>query len=253
MKRSFLFKMLGALCVFLFCSCGVDLEQKDTDSSSVEYGKLCINRGVDNKALWAEDLVYASVYVTGTGIDYELSELNIELDDGHGNFTIDKIPVGKNRVVTVKALNKYKAEVFDVVIRNIVDIDPGKTNYVTVDWASTALGTVFSKLHDADVDLATVSKSEIENVIDSSVHSALIDTNAIFTDYKAGKLKAKSDYVMKSATLNLECDKNGYTVQVCDPVSKVADASSGSATVSNIAPGTWNVYLLDSSKKIIKQ
>ena len=31
MKRSFLFKMLGALCVFLFCSCGVDLEQKDTD------------------------------------------------------------------------------------------------------------------------------------------------------------------------------------------------------------------------------
>ena len=118
MKRSFLFKMLGALCVFLFCSCGVDLEQKDTDSSSVEYGKLCINKGVDNKALWAGDLVYASVYVTGTGIAYELSELNIELDDGHGNFTIDKIPVGKNRVVTVKALNKYKAEVFDVVIRN---------------------------------------------------------------------------------------------------------------------------------------
>ena len=42
------------------------------------------------------------------GIAYELSELNIELDDGHGNFTIDKIPVGKNRVVTVKALNKSK-------------------------------------------------------------------------------------------------------------------------------------------------
>ena len=253
MKRSFLFKMLGALCVFLFCSCGVDLEQKDTDSSSVEYGKLCINKGVDNKALWAGDLVYASVYVTGTGIAYELSELNIELDDGHGNFTIDKIPVGKNRVVTVKALNKYKAEVFDVVIRNIVDIKAGETNYVTVDWASTALGTVFSKLHDAGVDLATVSKADIENVIDSSVHSSLIDTNAIFTDYKAGKLKAKSNYVMTPATLSLECDKEGYIVHVCDPSSKVVDASSGSANVTNIAPGTWNVYLLDSTNKIVKQ
>ena len=251
MKTKLLKLCATFLCVLL-CSCGVNLEQKDGEVSDVEYGSLCINKAIDDKALWAEDLVFASVYVTGTGIDTEISQ-TVDIYNGKGSFKFEKVPVGKNRVVTVKALNKYKAEVFDVVIRNIVDIKAGETNYVTVDWASTALGTVFSKLHDAKVDLSTVSKSEIENVIDSSVHSALIDTNAIFTDYKAGKLKAKSDYVMKSATLNLECDKNGYTVQVCDPVSKVADASSGSATVSNIAPGTWNVYLLDSSKKIIKQ
>ena len=251
MKTKLLKLCATFLCVLL-CSCGVNLEQKDGEVSDVEYGSLCINKAIDDKALWAEDLVFASVYVTGTGIGTEISQ-TVDIYNGKGSFQFEKVPVGKNRVVTVKALNKYKAEVFDVVIRNIVDIKASETNYVTVDWASTALGTVFSKLHDADVDLATVSKSEIENVIDSSVHSALIDTNAIFTDYKAGKLKAKSDYVMKSATLNLECDKNGYTVQVCDPVSKVADASSGSATVSNIAPGTWNVYLLDSSKKIIKQ
>ena len=252
MKTKLLKLCATFLCVLL-CSCGVNLEQKDAEVSDVEYGSLSINKAIDNKALWAEDLVYASVYVTGTGIDYEISELNIELDDGHGSFTIDKIPAGKNRVVTVKALNKYKAEVFNVVIRNIVDIEPGQTSYVTVDWASTALGTVFSKLHDAKVDLATVSKSEIENVIDSSVHSSLINTDAIFTDYKAGSLKAKSNYVMQAATLSFACDKDEYTVQVCDPISKVMDASSGSATVTNVAPGTWNVYLLDSDKKIVQQ
>lgn len=251
MKTKLLKLCATFLCVLL-CSCGVNLEQKDGEVSDVEYGSLCINKAIDDKALWAEDLVFASVFVTGTGIDKEISQ-TVGITNGKGSFQFEKVPVGKNRVVTVKALNKYKAEVFDVVIRNIVDIDPGKTNYVTVDWASTALGTVFSKLHDAKVDLATVSKSEIENAIDSSVHSALIDTNAIFTDYKAGKLKAKSDYVMKSATLNLECDKDKYTVQVCDPMSKVMDASSGSVTVTNIAPGTWNVYLLDSDKKIVKQ
>ena len=252
MKTKLLKLCATFLCVLL-CSCGVNLEQKDAEVSDVEYGSLSINKAIDNKALWAEDLVYASVYVTGTGIDYEISQTNIELKNGAGSFFIDKIPAGKNRVVTVKALNKHKAEVFNVVIRNIVDIEPGQTSYVTVDWASTVLGTVFSKLHDAKVDLATVSKSEIENVIDSSVHSSLINTDAIFTDYKAGSLKAKSNYVMQAATLSFACDKDKYTVQVCDPISKVMDASSGSATVTNVAPGTWNVYLLDSDKKIVQQ
>lgn len=251
MKAKLLKLCATFLCVLL-CSCGVNLEQKDVEVSDVEYGSLSINKAIDNKALWAEDLVFASVYVTGTGIDYEISQ-TVGISNGKGSFEFEKVPVGKNRVVTVKALNKYKAEVFNVVIRNIVDIEPGQTSYVTVDWASTALGTVFSKLHDAKVDLATVSKSEIENVIDSSVHSSLINTDAIFTDYKAGSLKAKSNYVMQAATLSFACDKDEYTVQVCDPISKVMDASSGSATVTNVAPGTWNVYLLDSDKKIVQQ
>lgn len=245
--------LLVALFSLFFSSCNLSLDEQKNSDNKTEYGSVCIYKDSGDRALYMEDLVYASAYITGTGINSEISNLNIKMDNGAGSFEIEKVPAGKNRVVTVKALNEYKSELFGVTIRAVVDVEAGKVNPVTVNWKSTALGTVFAKLLENDEDLSSVNRTEIENVIDSSVHSTLIDTDAIVVDYLSGSLKDKSKYVMQPASLTLSCDAGTYTVQVCDPSSKVVSVTTGSASVTNIAPGTWNVLLLDSSNKIVKQ
>ena len=251
MKKK-LFLLVGLFSLF-FSSCNLSLDEQNNSDNKTEYGSVCIYKESGDRALYMEDLVYASAYITGTGITSEISNLNIKMDNGTGSFEIEKVPAGKNRVVTIKALNEYKSELFGVTIRAVVDVEAGKVNPVTVNWKSTALGTVFAKLLENDEDLSSVNRTEIENVIDSSVHSTLIDTDAIVVDYLSGSLKDKSKYVMQPASLTLSCDTGTYTVQVCDPSSKVVSVTTGSASVTNIAPGTWNVLLLDSSNKIVKQ
>ena len=205
------------------------------------------------RALDVSELKYASVTVSGTGIPSgsEPSIKNVELSDGAGTVTVSNIPVGKNRIVTVQAFsNSDGAKIDGVRIRAVTDIKAG-ANSVTVDWSTTALGNVFASLYEKSVDISAISdedKSKIQNAIDSTVHASFINAAAIADDYRSGveKLKDKAEYVLAPANLTFSyTELSSYKVQVTDPSSAVATCSSGTQTVSNIAPGTWSVYILN--------
>ena len=211
------------------------------------------------RALDVSELKYASVTVSGTGIPSgsEPSRENVKLSDGAGNVTVSNIPVGKNRIVTVQAFsNSDGAKIDGVRIRAVTDIKAG-ANSVTVDWNTTALGNVFASLHEKSVDISAVSdddKAKIQNAIDTTVNASLINASAIADDYISGveKLKGKAEYVLAPANLTFSyTELSSYKVQVTDPSSAVATCSSGTQTVSNIAPGTWSVYILNEDGTVV--
>jgi glycosidase len=254
--KSKLFLILG-ICLFAFTSCSeITMEEKSENVKITNYGSVNVySDRTDNRAIKIDSIKFANVKITGKDIEtgFEPFTNGVTLTGGKGSFTVNDVPVGKNRIVTVTGLDSSKSAIYGVQLRNIVDVD-AKTNDVVVNWASTALGNVFAVLHDNDVDVSTVDKEKIQNAISSSVHASLIDVNAIATDYKNNSLKAASSYIMQSAGLDLTCDDNGaFKIQVCDPASKVYSGSGTSGSVTGIAPGTWKVMLLDSSDNVIQE
>ncbi len=252
-----LFTFISILCLFLFASCSDLLEEnKNIKNESAEgYGSLVIyNSAPTAKKLEIDSIKFANTKVTGSGIDVGLEPFTngMTVTNGAGVLEINDIPVGKNRIVTVQALDSNKNAIYGIQIRAVVDINPGP-NEVVVNWESTALGNVFAALNDDDVDVSTIDVAEIEKVISKSVHSSLIDTNKIAEDYKNKSLKTTSDYIMSVSGLNLTCNKGNYKVQVCDPASEVMSVSTGSCEITGIVPGTWKVKLLDSSDKVVNE
>lgn len=252
-----LFTFISILCLFLFASCSDLLEEnKNIENESAEgYGSLVIyNSAPSAKKLEIDSIKFANAKVTGSGIGVGLEPFTngITVTNGAGKLEINDIPVGKNRIVTVQALDTSKNAIYGIQIRAVVDINPGP-NEVVVNWESTALGNVFAALHEAGEKISEIDRTKIENVISSSVHSSLIDTNKIVEDYKNKSLKSASDYIMSVSGLNLTCNKGNYKVQVCDPASEVMSVSTGSCEITGIVPGTWKVKLLDSSDKVVNE
>lgn len=252
-----LFTFISILCLFLFASCSDLLEEnKNIKNESAEgYGSLVIyNSEPTAKKLEIDSIKFANAKVTGSGIDVGLEPFTngMTVTNGVGVLEINDIPVGKNRIVTVQALDSNKNAIYGIQIRAVVDIEVG-SNSVVVNWDTTALGNVFAALNDAGVDVSTIDVAEIEKVISKSVHSSLIDTNKIAEDYKNKSLKAASDYIMTASGLNLTCNKGNYTVQVCDPSSEVKTVTNGSCELTGIVPGTWKVKLLDSSNNVVNE
>lgn len=252
-----LFTFISILCLFLFASCSDLLEEsKNIENESKDgYGSLVIyNSAPNEKKLEIDSIKFANAKVTGKGIGVGLEPFTngITVRNGAGKLEINDIPVGKNRIVTVQALDNSKNAIYGIQIRAVVDIEVG-SNSVVVNWDTTALGNVFAALNDDDVDVSTIDVAEIEKVISKSVHSSLIDTNKIVEDYKNKSLKSASDYIMAVSGLNLTCNKGNYKVQVCDPASEVMSVSTGSCEITGIVPGTWKVKLLDSSDKVVNE
>lgn len=220
-----------------FASCKTDiLEQKD---NSVEYGSLVVN---DSRAIAIDELTEAFVTVSGYGME-ELSQ-TVSISGGKGTFVFDKVPSGKNRIVTVKS------NVDGIVMRNIVDVEPSKVNSVTVNWDSTALGNVFYYLNKNKVDITKIDSATIKTAI-PNVHACFVNAEQIANDYE--NLKASDTYKIAAGKVKVAatgCD--GYKVQVTDPVSGKYSVS-GSGSTFDAAPGTWKVIITDSTGSFNEQ
>lgn len=258
-------KVLYAIGMFIlvaFSSCNNELDENIRGfSGDSEYGSIVVSAGDSGaRAIDIQSLKFASVTVSGDGIasGKEPSAGSVAITDGAGSFVIEKIPAGKNRIVTVQALDSSKSEIFGVTMRAVCDVQAGKTVSVSVDWKTTALGNVFNSLKKSGEKISAVSddeKSKIESLIDKNVSSLLVDTELLALDFKNNSLKKdSSSYILEPASLALACNDNGaFKIQVCDPSSAVVSGSGTGGTVKNIAPGKWPVYLLDSSGEKIAE
>ena len=227
-------KLFGifALLALVFTGCSNSIMERSSDK--VEYGSLISVS--ESKALDLADLHEATVTVTGTGMD-ELSQTVAIEADGTGTFYFEKVPAGKNRIVTVSS------NITGVFMRAIVDIAPGVTNPVAVSYDTTALGNVFHYLNKAGKNLAEIDVDAVKNVIKSvnASHAVLVDAEAIAKAYP----NMTGNYALAEGSVTISTSGvNGYTVQVTDPSSQKHTANGSDATIT-VYPGNWKVKVID--------
>lgn len=245
MKKSFYaFLALIASCLAFF-GCSNQLEDNGSvlllsqlsNSKAVEYGSLTI--GDDSRALDVSELTEATVTVYGSGMTPVSASGKVEIMSGRASATVERIPVGANRVVEVRS------NVDGAVLYAVTDIKSG-TNSTTVNWNTTALGAVYYNLIQKGTDVSSISASILEAAI-PSVHGSLVDSEKIAADYPS--LKDSSNYRKATGTVSVTAaDIAGYKVQITDPASEVKAVASASDTLSfDVAEGNYRILVLDSS------
>lgn len=253
--------LVGALVVAgitLFSCTNNIVERESLVNPEKEYGSITVNTASDSRALEVSSIKSVAVKVFSSDFS-EITEKSSSISNGSGNVTIEKIPVGKNRIVSVTAYNSDDEIICDIAA--VTSINAGNNN-VSVNWKSSKIGFVYKALCEADVAISSLSVDDdnlIAAAIPSETHALLINADAIATDYKAGTLKSSSEYVMEAGTLNVSAaNLNGYVLTVNDPVSAKAGVSvsgDGNYTVSNVAPGFWTLKAVQGSdvkSKIVK-
>ena len=251
---------LAFLCLFAF-SC--KLEENDSDS---KFGSVSISLAKpatesaekkSSRALYIPEITEATVTISGYGM--ETVEKSVKVELGKGSVSFDKIPVGKNRVVKVQAestLNNALSKLDGVVIYAATDINSGE-NSVSVNWATSAVGAVYYNLIKENYDVSNLEKYSVESFIPPSTHAALIDTKQIALDIKSGVTPPQTleKYELKSGKITFCTEKSYFDVivQICDPVSVALNGTTGETqTIENVAPGTWNFYVIKNNSIFYK-
>lgn len=261
---------------FLLASCSQDLDQSDkllaalaysSSSSGGQTANLILNLQTDDSSdegssrkLLASTI--SKVVVTVSSSDMTaISAVSEDLEDGSGSVSITGIPVGSNRIISVQAYSK-STTLKNICLSAVKDLSAGD-NEITLSWSSTALGNVYIKLLELGVDIANLSgtaETAIENAIPSDTNALLVDTDAIAADYynsgspSEGNIKDSENYILQPGTVTFSYyGADGFTAMLNEPNSdEVTSCAAGETiTVSNAAPGTWILYLVDSEKNIL--
>lgn len=235
--------------VVLFSGCS-DLVSEKND---LEYGSISI--GSETRAIFVDDIKSAKVKISGfdsNGEKFEKSAPVTSVEKGVGTFSrIEQIPATKNAVVQVQAYSDSAAtsKIDGITMYAVCDIQGGKNTSVAVNWESSKKGKVLAALLEKGENLSKLTDeklSSIYNAIPSGISASLIDAEAIASDFKTGHFKESSSYVLKAGSVKITANGcSGCTVQVSDPSSKISSAVTGDSaelTISDVAPGTWNVY-----------
>lgn len=187
---------LGIALLFTGCS---NLVEENTEQSS-EYGTLIY--GEDIRAINVASVKTAKVFVTGNGITSPLTSEATKVEKGRGSVTIEKIPVGKNRIVTVQGYSdpNATAEVVDAVLRAVIDINPGVNTLPLIDWDVSRKGYVYNALFESGVNISSLSSAEMAAVdaATPSCDATNINLPLFVEDFKKGydKLQASSAYII---------------------------------------------------------
>ena len=251
--------VLGAALCLSSCTASLD-DIKNDLAFDGGYGSVVVN-GENARKLDVSLIGFANASVSGKGIEKgsEPKVLNIDVTDGTGSFVIDKIPAGKNRIVTVQALNSSKSEIFNVTMRAVCDVEVGKQTSISVDWSTTPYANTLYYINEkgGDVSLITdTDKQRILSLIDKTVSPLLINYESLATDFINKTLQdASSSYLLSPASISVnlgEGASGNFKIQVCDPSSEVYQGNGSTGTFTGIAPGTWSIYLYDAAGEKVK-
>ena len=238
--------VLGAV---LSTSCSDLISEKNYS----EYGSVSIFIG--ERAVFVEEIKSAKAKIYGfdsAGKEFTKETDVVSVSAGSGTLpVINGIPVSKNAVVEVQAYGDSAAgsKIDGITLYAVCDIKAGENTPVNVTWETSKKGKVYAALLEKGENLSKLTDkqlSSINNAIPSDTHASLIDAEAIAADFKAGSLKESSVYALTAGSVKITANGcSGCAIQVSDPNSKISSAVSGDSaevTVSDVAPGTWNVY-----------
>lgn len=238
--------VLGAV---LSTSCSDLISEKNYS----EYGSVSIFTG--ERAVFVEEIKSAKAKIYGfdsAGEKFTKETDVLSVSSGSGTLpVINGIPVSKNAVVEVQAYGDSAAgsKIDGITLYAVCDIKAGENTPVNVTWETSKKGKVYAALLEKGENLSKLTDeqlSSIYNAIPSDTHASLINAAAIATDFKAGSLKESSAYALTAGSVKITANGcSGCAIQVSDPNSKISSAVSGDSaevTVSDVAPGAWNVY-----------
>lgn len=246
-------KMFSAVALFLGVLLISGCSELVPEKNGLEYGSVAINAG--SRAVFVDEIKNAKVSVSGfnsSGEKFETpaSEFS-SVSDGKGILpVIEKIPVSKNVVVKVQAYSgaDENLKIEGITLYAVCDINDGEQTNVNVNWESSKKGKVYAALLEKVFNTSTLADEQISSINNAipDANASLIDAAGIAGDFISGTLKDKNSYVQKAGSVNISANGcSGCTVQVSDPNSKVSAALSSDSeeiTISDVAPGSWNVY-----------
>lgn len=248
--------LVSILSALFLCACANNLEQKSEYDG--HYGTLVV--GENNRAVQIKEISYAQVSVLGSGMETVFAE-NSKILNGKGTVKIEKIPVGKNRVVVVQA-KSGDSKLDGIFLTAVADISSGENNLDTINYASSVKGNVYKALIEAGVPTSDFSEKQekiIENVIPSGVHATLVDAAKLASDYKSNPNGTfdSSSYILNAGEVSVSASNvSGYSIWLNDPLSAaepVEISSDGTYTVKNVAPGSWYLYIKDKNGSVSKR
>lgn len=207
-----------------------------------------------------------SARITVSGSDINQTEEPFAELCNENNFAharIERVPAGKNRIITIQFFDEDDKEILHCRLRGVTDVKSDENTEIALGKETTSYGNVIYALKDFFSDLSepgTKTAAELEklkNAVDSTVHPLLYDWQTLVGGYMAfTPIRSKSDYVLSAGSFTFDYlldDK--FTVHVDDPLSSdVYCKKAGCAkTVTGIAPGTWNLYILNSKGKVLEK
>ncbi len=238
----------------LFFGCTLDLkETSSADGSDGSYGTLVSSnsRSVNYNNLDVEDIKRAKIYVSGDGIAEGEEPFTFcdVAEDGSGAFKIEKIPAGKNRIVTVQGLDESGNNINEAVLKAVVDIEPGENTLEKITRATSVKGFIYSALFEngQSLDLSGTQKSELDSIIpsieDCSYNLTRINFSSIVSDFANNSLKENiSDYLLPDVPylkrINLSQD---LTSTQENPLFKVSAVYSDGSSVDVTEKALYNV------------
>lgn len=238
--------VLGAV---LSTSCSDLISEKNYS----EYGSVSIFTG--ERAVFVEEIKSAKAKIYGfdsAGEKFTKETGVVGVSSGSGTLpVINGIPVSRNAVVEVQAYGDSAAgsKIDGITLYAVCDIKAGENTPVNVTWETSKKGKVYAAIIESGKNTENLTDEKIvsiNNAIPFDKNAILIDAAAIATDFKAGALKEKTSYEMKTGSVKITANGcSGCAIQVSDPNSKISSVVSGDSaevTVSDVAPGTWNVY-----------
>ena len=259
-----LFFLAGFLFLLLASGCSNGLEQKfeSGSDSGKNYGTLVVG-AKSSRAVQADEISAADVCVLGSGMKTVFAE-NVQISGGKGSFTIENIPVGKNRVIQVQAKSSGStgSKIDGICLTAVVDINSGENTLAEINWASSVKGNVYKALIEAGVktsEFGEAQKKAVESAIPAETHASLIDSKKIAADFSENPERAfdSSDYILTPGTVSVSAkNASGYKIWLNDPVSsaeKVEISADKSYSIENVAPGSWTLYIEDNSGKLEKR
>lgn len=168
MKKSVVISCLILIFSF-FIGCSNSLsefrEEKSAEFGSLEFGRS--GARVNYSLLDVGSVSSAKVSVSGFGITEEIS-VTCAVNDGLGSFRIEKIPVGKNRIITVTGFDSDEKEVPDAVLKAVVNIEPGENIIEKITRSSSIKGFVYSELLKDGQNISGLTEIQ-ERLLDEAI------------------------------------------------------------------------------------
>lgn len=196
MKKSLIISCL--ILVFFFIGCSNSLSEIEGEKSA-EFGSLEFCGG--------GDLQHSlKVSVSGFGITDKSSVLIL---NDISSFRIEKIPVGKNRIITIQGLDSEGNVIAIEVLKAVVDIDSGKNiiDTHTITTTSSIKGFVYSELLKNNVNISGLTETQ-ERLLEESIPMLAdcdgnfdrINYELLVNDFKNSSLSQNpQDYLLPEA------------------------------------------------------
>lgn len=206
MKKVYcLFRLGFSVILFAVCCAGcslISLNEKPDDSE--RYGSLII--APQNRVLDVSLIRSAVVTVSGNGINNVISEECGEVVNGRGSVFIEKIPIGKRRIISVYAKDATGGLIDGGVIRAVVEIKGGANTIDIINRQTSRKGNVYNALFEKNIDIENIKERDamtLEEAIpdDDDCELERIDIDSLVNDFIAYKnggepLKNQENYIL---------------------------------------------------------